>query len=605
MIERSELNNLFYKFIGRLKMKKKMSIIFLIIIYSSALNLYAQINELTLGNQNFIFENNKWMIIDSKTLHKYEVNTNLITVKLNESGSLSSLFQMVSNSGITLKNQNGLGFVYLNIPSNLSFDNAYSILAATNLCSIIEVNTYAEDCLNRTPNDTGYPNQYYLNQSSDWDINAPEAWWWETGSNNVIIAVIDHGVHKLHEDLSANISPLSWDFVDNDNNPTSDLSTHGTAVAGIIGAETNSFTGIAGIAGGWGTLESACKIMGLRTELMDNYIIDAIYYAANNGAKIINMSFTAFESSAMNAALEYAYRVKGCLLVAAAGNDGAPHVLYPANHPDVMAVGGTFNDSRNWGNFGPELEITAPAYSIYTTQYTTGYDYWTGTSFSTPMVAGGAALLFSYNSTLINMDVRNILKQTAFRTFSGYTELKYGKGLLRLDQALAPLIEPGYIMPLPPTNTTLSGSVGQHPTISWAKVDGAEHYNVYRSVDLDGSYYFQKVVEIIHNPNLNTHSWIDNSVIISNKQNATSRHYYRVTTVDTDNYESITSNQVSTASNWSEKMIVENLDGSIKYELSNAYPNPFNPNTTINYSIRETGLVNIEIFNILGQRVAV
>ena len=596
-------------------MKRLINILILVIVFLVP-TLEAQFNQITLGNKQYILENNVWKVFDANTSSKYVVNTHLITVRLNASVTLSTLLNAIASSGITLKKQTEFGYIRLNLPNSLSFISAYNILNNTNLCSNIRVNTFADKCGVKTPNDPLYGTQYYLNnQTNDWDINAPEAWWWETGSNNVSIAIIDNSMYKYHPDYTQNMSTLCWNFVDEDNDPSPDNpdeESHGTAVTGIIGARTNNNQLIAGIAGGWESTEEACKIMGLRTDLDDDLIVDAVYYAANHGAKIINMSFTMDESNEMDAAIEYAYRMKGCLLVAAAGNpifdytiSEFPPVLYPATHPDVMAVNGTYPDSRVYGRTGPELEICAPAYAIMTTSYTNGYDYWTGTSFSSPMVSGGAALLWSYAPNLINMDVRSLLKQTAKRTDYNWDELHYGKGLLRLDQALGPIIDPPYIIPLAPSNVALTGAVGQHPTISWSKVDEANHYNVYRSVDLDGIYHYQKVAEVVHNPNLNTHSWVDNSVTIASKYNATSRHYYRITTVDSNPYESITSNQVSTASNWAEKTLTDNLDSKINYNLNNAFPNPFNPNTTISYSLKEAGMVNLEVFNVLGEKVSV
>jgi len=424
----------------------------------------------------------------------------------------------------------------------------------------------------------------------------------------VVVGVVDHGVNWQHPDL--NMWPTNgWDFINGNNSDVSITNTHGTAVSGIFGARTNNGIplGIGGVAGGWGDANRGSQIMALKTDLLSQYIDDAIIWAADHGAKIINMSFSANQYSSIDQAIAYAYNIKGCLLVAASGNDGGPTVLYPASHPNVMAIGGTFTDSQNWGNYGPELEITAPAVFIYTTQNNNGYGSWIGTSFSTPMVAGGAAILWSSNPSLINFDVRQILKQTAYRSFTGWDRNKHGMGLLKLTNALSGLIDPGVLMPLRPTDVTLTGNVGQHPTISWTKVDDNDihHYNVYRSDNFSGKYNLWKVAEVVHNPNLNTHSWIDYSVTIQDKRHATSRHFYRVTTVQTDNSESYTSNEVTTLSNWAQKDNIAVTKSELNYELFDNFPNPFNPSTQIAYTLKEAGKVVLKIYDILGREIKV
>lgn len=305
-----------------------------------------------------------------------------------------------------------------------------------------------------TPNDT------YYQQGLQWGlakIQAPSAWDETTGSDTVIVAVVDSGVDYNHPDLAYNIWPSTgYDFIANNDastggNPTEDTDPkdemgHGTHVVGIIAAVTNNSAGVAGVAGGFYP-QRGCRIMAVRVlnangDGTDFTVSKGIVYAANNGAKIINLSLggVAF-SHTLKAAVDYAaYGVadstvnyaysKGCILVAASGNGGSdgvgdPQVAYPAAYDNVIAVGAVdSNDVRaSFSNYGPELAIVAPGQQIYSTMptytvtenskgYSLTYSYMSGTSMATPMVAGVVALMISKKPLMTQSDVRTALINT-------------------------------------------------------------------------------------------------------------------------------------------------------------------------------------------------
>ena len=273
-------------------------------------------------------------------------------------------------------------------------------------------------------------------------IKAPEAWDIETGSSNVIISIIDTGVDWDHPDLAANIwtnpgeDPWSdpndpstgngidddgngyvddwrgWDFVNapanvvypgedpapSDNNPM-DFHGHGTQMAGIAAGVTNNDVGIAGLT--WNS-----QIMVVRAGhkdlngvgQLDGYpTMQAIYYAASNGAHVISMSFGyTLASSGLRDAINYAYGL-GAVLIASAGNDNEPRKRYPAAEENVISVAATdINDRKaSFSNFGSWVDIASPGVYIYTTAYNDTYAWVSGTSPSAPYVAGLAALILS------------------------------------------------------------------------------------------------------------------------------------------------------------------------------------------------------------------
>gem|GEM_PF-5891745 len=341
-----------------------------------------------------------------------------------------------------------------------------------------------------TPNDTSYGSQWGLNTASDYDIDAPAAWDIQTGSSSVNVAVIDTGVDYDHPDLNANIwvniaDPVNgidddgngliddyygWDWYNNDNNPMDD-NGHGTHCAGIVAAETNNATGVAGVAGGWGA--EGTNIMSLKAFSSmgwgsTNDIVNAIDYAVDKDADIISMSFVSdVPNSSLETAINDAYTA-GLVLVAAAGNDDTaplPYDGYPAKYGNCIAVTaiGSTGAKASYANYGSWVDIAAPGSSIYSTVWNNTYSYKSGTSMATPHVAGVAALIKSEYPTLTNTQIRQRLLWTTKEISAANPSYasKIGSGLLDADDAL------GDYNLFPHTNTESFGTSPRLNVTPW------------------------------------------------------------------------------------------------------------------------------------------
>jgi len=291
--------------------------------------------------------------------------------------------------------------------------------------SVQEISTSPSS--NFIPDDPLFNQQWFLNQFSDCDIDAPEAWDIETGDPDIVIAVVDTGVDYNHEDLADNIwtNPgeipnnwkdddnngyiddiHGWDFHDKDNSPM-DYHGHGTHCSGIISAVTNNGIGVAGIA-------SNCKIMPVRVG--NNLVwvwnvLAGIEYAAYNGADIISMSLGNYALlDSEKDALDYAYN-QGSVLVAAAGNDDNSLEHYPAAYDNVIAVAATDqNDNRAYfSNHGLWVDVGAPGYEILSTIPGNIYEKYSGTSMACPVVSGIVGLLLSNKPDLTQKEIKTII----------------------------------------------------------------------------------------------------------------------------------------------------------------------------------------------------
>lgn len=251
---------------------------------------------------------------------------------------------------------------------------------------------------NRIPNDPYYSYQWHLPK-----IGANYGWDITIGTTARTIAIIDSGVDLNHPDLAAKIV-AGYDFVNND--PVADDDHgHGTHVAGTAAAITNNSTGIAAV--DWNAKIMPIKALNAQGSGYTSDIIESIYFAADHGAHVINMSFGGgAASSSFQSAVNYAWN-KGLVLVAAAGNSGVSTKQYPAAYNYVFSVAATDqNDLKtSWSNYGASwVDIAAPGISIFSTTID-GYTYMSGTSMASPIVAGAVSLAWSKNTGYSNAAV--------------------------------------------------------------------------------------------------------------------------------------------------------------------------------------------------------
>jgi subtilisin family serine protease len=264
------------------------------------------------------------------------------------------------------------------------------------------------------------------------DIDAPGAWNISTGSNSVIIAVIDTGVLYTHSDLSANIwnntdeipddgidndhndyidDVRGWDFVNSDNDPNDDKD-HGTHVSGTIGAVGNNSIGVAGV--NWQVKIMPLKALNYLGSGYDSDLIAAILYANANGASVISNSWG---GGSFSQGLKDAIDASPAVVVCAAGNSASNNDInpvYPAsyNSTNIISVAATdHNDTlASFSSFGlSSVDLAAPGKNIWSTYLDGNYYSMSGTSMATPHVSGVAALVKAVNPRLSTMQIKNII----------------------------------------------------------------------------------------------------------------------------------------------------------------------------------------------------
>jgi hypothetical protein len=270
---------------------------------------------------------------------------------------------------------------------------------------------------------------------ADADMDAPEAWAINEGTNaSVIVAVLDTGIAYNHPDLIANMWDGTncksdtgtflggcihgYDFLDNDKDPLpagTYFTSHGTHVAGIIAAVKNNGKGIMGVA-------PNVKLMALRFNYTIANEVKAINFARQNGAKIINASFSGGYSQSEFDAINL-FKQSGGIIVAAASNDSSNNDIsfeFPANYDldNIISVAATDQNDNlaTFSNYGLNtVDVGAPGVNIYSTlSDSTGggdelYGYMSGTSMAAPEVAGLASLIWGTKPTLTAAGVKDII----------------------------------------------------------------------------------------------------------------------------------------------------------------------------------------------------
>ncbi len=275
-----------------------------------------------------------------------------------------------------------------------------------------------------TPNDP----EYNAATSKRWHlttIQAEQAWDIQKGNPNVVIAVVDNGVYVNHPDLKSKIVSRT-DLANGDSDPTPPKQTedwsHGTHVSGLAGAATDNGVGIASI--GFNVSLMAVKIAYDSSDGRSMYFgYQGIVWAADHHANIINMSWggPGYYQTGQNV-VNYAYN-KGCVLVAAAGNDGNDSPSYPADYDHVIAVAATNQDDTkaSFSQYGDAVDVCAPGghnvfgnAGIYSSVYLPkeSYGFMQGTSMASPIVAGLAGIMLSEDTLLTPEKLEAIMKAT-------------------------------------------------------------------------------------------------------------------------------------------------------------------------------------------------
>ena len=370
-------------------------------------------------------------------------------------------------------------------------DELVKVLKGNTTIEYAEKVPYEELCFE--PNDPKYSSSQEAFFKA---INAPQAWNMSLGSSEIVVAIVDDAVLHTHEDLAGimwhnpNEIPnngidddnngyiddiYGWDMADNDNNVSPPASatnsnfSHGTHVGGLACANTNNGKGGASLGAG-------VRLMALKAtsdNASNTSVIqqgwNGVQYAIANGADVINLSWGGTAYSATHANICAYAEEQGVVIVAAAGNYGLSSPFYPAAYETVIAVAAVNNDGikPSFSNYGEWINISAPGVLLESTvaANNSAYGFKNGTSMASPVVAGAAALLLSFQPMFPPDCVRQCLFNSAENidilntSFSG----QLGTGMLDMFAALE--CANSCMSPFSITTTNISAG---NVTLSWA-----------------------------------------------------------------------------------------------------------------------------------------
>lgn len=313
-------------------------------------------------------------------------------------------------------------------------------------------------------------NDPYL--GSEWHIakiGTPAAWDVTQGAG-VTIAILDSGVDGAHPDLAGRLV-AGWNFYDNNSN-TTDVYGHGTKTAGAAAAANDNGIGVASVAG-------QAKIMPLRvTDLSgagySSMIANGLIYAADRGVRVASISFANMPiRSAVVSAAQYMKEKNGLVFVAA-GNNGINENFTPTT--SLIPVSGTDTNDllASWSSYGNFVALSAPGVSIYTTTSGGGYGAVSGTSFSSPVTAGVAALVMSAAPTLSSAKIETLLYSSALDLGAPGRDAYFGYGRVNAGGAVQAALGAATTAPADTTPPTASISA----PLASASVNGLVSVNV-------------------------------------------------------------------------------------------------------------------------------
>lgn len=362
----------------------------------------------------------------------------------------------------------GADFMYLDLPPGLSVENCLAQLKKIPDLEYAEADGIGHGGGLLIPTDLDFSFQWHHQNLTKPTASShtAEAWTITTGTNSTIVAVLDTGVNASVAEFSGRVVP-GYNFVSNTADSTDDHG-HGSAVSAVVCANANNVLGGVGV--NWN-----CRLMPVKVLNDVNYGLyswwaQGINYAVANGAKVINLSAGGTGSNtALTTAINNAIAA-GVIFVTITQNDGTGVITYPGNLANPITVGATDQQDRRstFSNYGSAIDLVAPGSGIYTIGRHGTLEYWNGTSFAAPQVAGVASLLCGLNPKLKQADVRALLcsgadDQVGDATDTAGFDIFHGAGRLNAYNSL--LLAQTRIDQV----TTTDGNI----SISWPTPDNA------------------------------------------------------------------------------------------------------------------------------------
>ncbi len=312
---------------------------------------------------------------------------------------------------------------------------------------------------NNIPDDPEFASQSYLNL-----VNVPSAWTTTTGSERIVIAVIDTGVQTGHPDLAAKL--LTGRDVPSGTDGVDDRFGHGTGVAGIAAAMSDNGIGIAGVS--WASPILPVAVVDAFGRGTTRHIAKGMIWAVQHEARVINVSFAPLQADRTVLRAAQFVRARGGLTVISAGNDGATYTT--PKEPAALFVAALNSDAQraSFSSAGPFVDLAAPGTGIRALALDGDSCEVSGTSFACPIVAGAAALVWAVRPEMRPATVADLLLSTARDIGPPGRDDEYGEGVLDVQAAVtaaAALIErddrspPVVSITRPADNATVSGVV--------------------------------------------------------------------------------------------------------------------------------------------------
>jgi subtilisin family serine protease len=291
---------------------------------------------------------------------------------------------------------------------------------------------------NRTVSRQYTPSDSYLaNQWHHEVLQSEKCWELDLGSSSVKVAIVDWPFQMNHPDLESR-SAAGWDVVNDIAVPLGSVPSsytyddHSTMTAGLVAAAVDNGLGVAGI-GNFTVVPVNNTYPDFDSEISDIY--NAVVWAADNGVRVVNVSWEGVDSAVLNDAGLYLRQQTDGILVMA-GENGSGPVDY-TNHPYIVAVSMTDSSDQLRSHSGNHIDFSAPGYSVYSTSTISGYVSASGTSFSAPLVSGLIAMLFSVDPDLTAEGVLEILRNTVDDLGAPGWDPEFGWGRINGFRAVA------------------------------------------------------------------------------------------------------------------------------------------------------------------------